>query len=171
MLLSMTSFSTLIPASRAARKRHHLADRHADVGVVRHRLIPPAPFGVLRPLDQTHRTLQLFLDALVAGHPVHLAQEQRGKPMAVHRALAGVRGDQPRLLAAVQDEIQAVLDLPAIASPAGKIPRLHERQTRQGRDAGVIGIALHAGGVAAVAGLPLGKPGESFFDRRLLLRA
>ena len=90
--------------------------------------------------------------------------------MPVHRALAGIRGDESRFLAALQDEIEAVLHFLAVLAAAGKIASLHERQPDQRRDAGVVGIPGDASAVGAIALLlAVGEPFQALADGFLLL--
>ena len=70
-----------------------LADGHGEVGVVRDRLVTPAPLVVLGVDDQPDGLLELLADLGPVGHAVGFGEEEGAEAVGVHRAVGGGAGD------------------------------------------------------------------------------
>ena len=115
---------------------HDLADGDGDVGVERSGLVAPAAFGVLAALDEADGFLQVFLDFIVAGHSINLADEKRGEAVGIHFALAGVGGEESGFLLVADDELDGFADVVAVFSATGEVTVGHEGDAGESGDGG-----------------------------------
>jgi competence protein ComEC len=130
--------------ARAAQP-HDLADGDRHIGIGRHGVVAPSTFVVLaghNQLDGTHERVAHSVVLVV--HAVDLAEEERGEPMAVHRAVRFV-GDQEAGLARMrEDEVQGLLHAVGEVAAAGDVSIRHVGDAAEARHPDVLAIAALA---------------------------
>ena len=132
------------PGVAGRAQGHHLADGDADVGVVGDGVVAPASLVVLRAFDESDGLDERFVDAAgalvvgsAAGHAVDLAEEERREPVAVHRTVGGLVGDEPGVGDVVEYVVEPSFDGVAVGPAVGEIAVGHESDARERGDGDV----------------------------------
>ena len=147
-------------------KRHHLTDRDGDVGVIGNRVVAPAALVVLAADDQLHRAHKRIADLVVVLiHPIDLAEKQRRKPMAVHRAMRLVGDKKARFRRMREYETECLLDSIGMLASAWNVAICHKGDRAEARNADMLSEPTLAEG--AVVLLAAAQVLKSLADRLL----
>ena len=159
-------FGNADPGVAGAAQRHDLGDGDRQVRVVGLGMVAPAALVVLAIDDQPNGADERGADLggvdARGRAAVDLAEKQRRVAVAVHRSVAGVGGEQARLVGVGQHELQGALHRFAAGPAAGQVAVGQQRQARDGGDAHVPTVAPAA--ETAIVALHRRQPREAALD-------